>query len=372
MSRWAWADVDVEAIEHNVAVIRRLVAPSEVWAVVKADGYGHGMVAAAQAALAAGASGLCVALVQEGVLLREAGIDVPVLVLSEQPDDDLPAALGAGLTSTVYSERGIDALVAAGASGHAVHLKIDTGMHRVGCCPDQAATLAGRIVAAAPALRLDGIFTHLAVADEPPDPFTVEQLARFDRALADVAEVTTLPQRIHAANSAGALAHPDARRALVRLGVAAYGISPGPGVDHLAGALRPAMSLRARVAHVLRVEAGERISYGLRHRFDRPSTVAVVPLGYADGVPRRLSSVGGCALVGGRRRAIVGVVTMDQLMVDLGDDPVERGDEVVLLGTQGTERILATEWADLLGTIGYEVVCGISKRIERRTGTRLS
>jgi alanine racemase len=366
VSRWAWAEVDLGAIEHNVAAIARQVAPSRVWAVVKADGYGHGSVHAARAALSGGATGLCVALVQEGLALREGGIDAPVLLLSEQPADDLPAAVSAGLSSTVYSERQIDLLVESGATGHPVHLKIDTGMRRVGCRPEEAPHLAARIAAAAPALRFEGVFTHLAVADEPGDPFTIEQLDRFDRALAAIEAVTPLPPLVHAANSAGALAHPAARRSMVRIGIGAYGISPGPGVDDLVRGLRPALSLRSRVSFVQHVAAGDGISYGLRHRFDRPSTVAVVPLGYADGVPRRLSSVGGSVLIGGRRRPIVGVVTMDQLMVDLGDDDVERGDEVVLIGDQGDERILAAEWADLLGTIGYEVVCGISKRIERR------
>jgi alanine racemase len=173
------------------------------------------------------------------------------------------------------------------------------------------------------------------------------------------------PPLVHAANSAGALAHPRARRSLVRLGIAMYGVTPGPGVADRCGALRPAMRLKARVSFVKRCPAGSRISYGLRHRFSHDTTVATVPIGYADGVPRRMFATGGEVLIGGRRRPIVGVVTMDQLMVACGDDPIAVGDEVVLLGQQGDERITVDEWAGRLDTIGYEVVCGISGRIER-------
>jgi alanine racemase len=174
---------------------------------------------------------------------------------------------------------------------------------------------------------------------------------------------------VHAANSAGALAHPRARYDLVRAGIAIYGLLPGPGVRHLCGELTPALSLHARVSQVKRVAAGDRISYGLRHTFERDTTVATLPLGYADGVPRRLhaAAAGGAALVGGRRRPIVGVVTMDQLMVDCGDDRVDVGDEAVLIGTQGAQSVTADDWAEALGTIAYEVVCGISARVERRT-----
>jgi alanine racemase len=173
------------------------------------------------------------------------------------------------------------------------------------------------------------------------------------------------PPLVHAANSAAALAHPRARHAFVRAGIAVYGIVPGPGVAHLSSALRPAMSLRSRVSFVKRVTAGEGISYGLHHRFAADATVATLPLGYADGVPRRLSSTGGAVLVGGRRRPIVGVVTMDQLMVDCGDDVVAPGDEAVLIGSQGAETVTAEEWATRLGTIAYEVTCGISARVPR-------
>jgi alanine racemase len=343
-----------------------------VWAVVKANGYGHGAVEVARAAMDAGAQGLCVALAEEGAQLRSAGIDAPILVLSEQPVEAVDDIVRFRLMATVYTVAFIDALASAarrrGVRGVPVHLKIDTGMQRVGVAVDAAPGLVAAVDAHAPALRLVGVFTHLAVADEPDDPFTADQLAVFD----DAVDALSLPAGVlvHAANSAGALAHPGARRSFVRAGIAIYGISPGRGVDQRCGALRPAMSLQARVSYVKRVAAGSRISYGLRHTFERETTVATVPIGYADGVPRRLFETGGEVLIGGRRRPIVGVVTMDQLMVDCGDDTVGIGDEVVLIGSQdgpdGRQTIRAEDWADRLGTIGYEIVCGIGGRVPRR------
>ncbi len=368
MNRWAWAEVSVGAIEHNARVLAGLVAPAQLWAVVKANGYGHGALCAARGALAGGASGLCVALVQEGVELREGGIDAPVLVLSEQPADALRGAVQHGLEVTVYSTAAIDALAAAGAHDHPVHLKIDTGMHRVGVAPGDAVAVADAI-AASPAVRLTGAFTHLAVADEPTDPFTQEQLHRFDAVVGLLADAGHHPRVLHAANSAGAIAHPAARYGAVRPGIAVYGLLPGHGVAAQVAALglRPALSLYARVSHVKRVGAGERISYGLRHTFARGATVATVPVGYADGVARRSFAAGASVLIGGRPRPVVGVVTMDQLMVDCGDDAVAVGDPVVLIGRQGEHELTADHWADLLGTIGYEIVCGISSRVERIT-----
>lgn len=365
MSRWAWAEVSAAAIEHNARTIATAVAPAQLWAVVKADGYGHGSLLAARAALAGGALGLCVALVQEGVVLREAGFDCPILVLSEQPAEALPAAVQHSLALTVYGEAQLCALAAAGAIDHPVHLKVDTGMRRVGVAAHQAVALADAI-AASPAVHLAGVSTHLAVADEPENPFTDLQLDRFDETLSALAAAGHHPPLVHAANSAGALAHPRARYAMVRAGIALYGISPGPGVQAFCAELQPALSLRARVSHVKQVAAGERISYGLRHTFERDTTVATVPLGYADGVPRRLHAVGGTVLVGGHHHPIVGVVTMDQLMVDCGDHPVQPGDDVVLIGRQGANEITADDWAEALDTIAYEIVCGLSARVERR------
>lgn len=365
MTRWAWAEASAAAIEHNVRVIAATVSPAQVWVAVKAEGYGHGAVLAARAAQAAGAHGLCVALVQEGVALRKAGITGPILVLTEQPADALRAAVEHGLSTTVYSVAQVALLEACGAHEHPVHLKIDTGMRRVGVAEVDAVAVADAI-AASPATALAGVFTHLAVADEPDNPFTDLQLDRFDAVVAALAAAGHRPPLVHAANSAGALAHPRARYDMVRPGIGVYGISSGPAVDELFAELRPALTLHARVAHVKRVAAGERISYGLRHTFERDATVATLPIGYADGVPRRLYEAGGTVLIGGKHRPIVGVVTMDQVMVDCGDDHVQFGDEAVLIGTQGANTITASDWAASLGTIAYEIVCGISPRIERR------
>ena len=364
--RWAWAEVDLDAIAANVELLRTVVAPAGVWAVVKADGYGHGAVPVARAALGAGAGGLCVALTSEAVVLRRAGISppAPILVLSEQPADAAPTIVANDLTPTVYTATGIDALAKASAEAGrvlGVHIKVDTGMHRVGAAPPEIAELVAR-VERSPGLRLDGLFTHLAVADEPLRPDTDGKLARFDAVLA---AIPTAPDAVHAANSAGALAHPAARRSFVRAGIAVYGISPGAAVDPLAAGLRPALSLKARVSYVKRVAAGEALSYGLRHTFAAEATVATVPIGYADGVRRNLSGTATPVLIGGRRRTIVGTITMDQLMVDCGDDEVAVGDEVVLIGAQGGDRIRAEDWATTLGTIGYEIVCGIGARVPR-------
>ncbi len=364
-TRWAWAEVDLDAIRHNVGYLREQVAPAAVWAVVKADGYGHGAVGVSRAAIDAGAEGLCVALVAEAIELRHAGVDAPILLLSEQPAETAAHIVGHRLTPTVYTREGLDALVRERPAGLPVHLKVDTGMQRVGVHRHAAGAIASAIAERAPALRLAGVYTHLAVADDPHHEHTDIQLARFDDVLSHLPPVPS----IHVANSAAALARADARRSMVRIGIAMYGIAPGPGVAHLCGGLRPALELRARVSFVKQVQAGSRLSYGLEHSFARDTTVATVPIGYADGVPRRLWGTGGEVLVGGRRCPIVGVVTMDQLMVDCGDAEVRVGDDVVLIGEQdgpdGPQRIRAEDWAERLGTIGYEIVCGISKRVPR-------
>ncbi len=368
--RPAWAEVDRGAVAHNTASMARLVAPSEVLAVVKADGYGHGAVPVALAVLHAGATWLGVALVEEGVTLRDSGIEAPVLVLSEPSPAAMELAARFNLVPTVYTHAGVEAAGRAARSIGAshrlpLHLKVDTGMHRVGSRPEDAVPLA-RAVAAHPGLTLDGIYTHCAVADEPEDPFTWEQLVRFSAVLDELGAAGLRPRLVHAANSAGAIAHPQSRYDLVRVGIALYGIPPAPALDG-AVELRPAMSLKASVSMVKTVPAGDGISYGLRYRFERDSTVATVPIGYADGVRRHLAATGAEVLIGGRRRPIAGTVTMDQLTVDCGDDnTVCLGDEVVLIGEQGRERITAGEWAGRLDTIGYEVVCGIGPRVPRR------
>ncbi|MGH9185812.1 MAG: alanine racemase [Acidimicrobiales bacterium] len=367
--RPAWAEVDLGAIAHNVRVLIQVARPAALCAVVKADGYGHGAVPVARAALDAGAAWLGVALAEEGVTLRDAGLDAPVLVLSEPQPAEMDLVAGFGLRPTVYSARGVDAAAkAAVRTGHAplpVHLKVDTGMHRVGADPADALRLA-RMIAGHPELSLEGLWTHCALTDEPDNPFTAEQLKRFRLVVDELAAAGLRPPLLHAANSAGAIAHPATRLDMVRCGIAVYGIPPSPGLDGAVD-LRPAMSVKAQVSLVKRVAAGEGISYEHRYFFERDSVVATVPIGYADGVRRRLYAVGGEVLIGGRRRPIRGVVTMDQLMVDCGDDEsVQVGDEVVLIGDQSGERITADDWAARLDSIGYEIVCGIGPRVPRR------
>jgi alanine racemase len=374
-----WVDVDLSAIGHNVGVLRRVAAPAGVVAVVKADGYGHGATPVAAAALDAGARAVAVAITAEGVALRDDGITARTLVLAEPRSEEMRECVAFDLEPAVYTTGGIEAAAKAAADRGrrlAVHLKVDTGMHRVGAAPVDIPALADAVVRE-PALRLASVWTHCAIADEPDDPYTGEQLARYDAVVADLAGRGVGVGERHAANSAAAFCHPAARYDFVRAGIAVYGIAPGPVIagDPGVAELRPALSWTASVSFVKTVAAGERISYGLRHRFERDAVVATVPVGYADGVPRRLGATGGDVLVGGRRRPIVGVVTMDQLMVDCGpatgrtdsDGTVPAvGDPAVLIGAQDRDAIRADDWATRLDTIGYEVVCGIGPRVPRR------
>ena len=337
---------------------------------VKADGYGHGAAPVARAAVAAGAGSLAVAQVAEATALRGAGIAAPILLLSEPRPADLAEVLAADVAVTVYTPDLIARLGAMAESAGrsvAVHLKVDTGMHRVGAAPADLVGLA-KLIDAERALSLAAVWTHCAVADDPDDPFTARQLERFDAAVAAVeAAGIPVPMR-HAANSAAAIAHPASRYDLVRCGIALYGIAPSPRMrDRVA--LEPVVRLATEVAFVKPVAAGEGVSYGLRHHVDRDTLVATLPIGYADGVFRSLGLLGQEVLIGGRRHPMVGAVTMDQVMVDVGpNSDVQPGDEVVLLGAQQDQRISPDEWAERLGTIAYEVVCALGARVERRYG----
>jgi alanine racemase len=273
-----------------------------------------------------------------------------------------------GLTPVVYTPLGIEALAKAVVElGFGkplpVHLKVDTGMHRVGAATRDAAVLAQQVVEH-DELRLEGVCTHFAVADEPDNPYTETQLKKFDEVLAALRALGLRPDVVHTANTAAALAFPSSRRDLVRAGIGIYGVAPGPALADIVP-LRPALTVKARVSHVKTLAAGSRVSYGLRYTLPADARIATVPIGYGDGVPRNLAHVGGEVLVHGRRCPIAGTVTMDQLMVDVGDLPAKRGDEVVLLGEQGNLRITASEWAERLGTIAYEIVCGIGPRVPR-------
>ncbi|MGA8040505.1 MAG: alanine racemase [Acidimicrobiia bacterium] len=350
------AEIDLRAISDNIEELASKIAPSQVCVVVKADAYGHGDVPVAMAAQEAGAPWLAVALVEEGVRLREAGIEAPILLLSEPPTEDAPEVVRWGLTPTAYSLSFLEALGSSGAACE-VHLKVDTGMHRVGAPPATLPQLLDTVVAY-PKLDLGGLWTHFAVADQDP-AFTKTQIDRFDEAI----DGHDAPL-IHMANTAGALLFPEARRDMCRIGLGIYGLHPCPATMEVVR-LTPAMRIVSRVSHVKHLEAGARPSYGRIRPMPSDGLVATVPIGYADGFPRRLSS-SPLALVGGKRRPLAGMVTMDQMVLDLTGSDVSVGDEVVLLGTQGAESIGADEWAELLGTISYEVVCGIGPRVPRR------
>ncbi|MEX0834791.1 MAG: alanine racemase, partial [Nitriliruptor sp.] len=306
--------VDLDAVRHNVRTLGA-AADSEVCAVVKADAYGHGAVPVARAALDAGATWLGVALVEEGRDLRAAGIDAPVQLLSEPPVTAVGDLLDERLTPTVYRPEFLTALdSAAGDRGTtaAVHVKADTGMGRVGVRPEGWEAVLRQARDAAH-LEVEGLMTHLACADEPESDTTAQQLASFDRFLALATELGVEPRWIHAANTAATLLHPGAHRGLVRPGIGIYGLSPDLAVDAADHDLRPALSLVSEVTYVKHVPAGTPISYG--HRFAAPADgwVATAPIGYADGVPRRLTGVGE-VLLGGQRRPMAGTVTMDQIL----------------------------------------------------------
>jgi alanine racemase len=355
--------VDLDAIRHNVRTLKP--ADAEMMAVVKADGYGHGAAPVARAALQGGATWLGVALVEEGIALRAAGIEAPVLVLSELPPGSEPDALAAGLTPTLYSDGALAGLREAAGHAVAVHVKVDTGMHRVGVYPPEATgAFLDRVVAAG--LQVDGLYTHLARSEEDA-PTTQEQLALFLRIVQDVRAAGHVPRLLHAANTGATILHPATHLDLVRCGIGIYGLEPGPGVGADLG-LQPALSLRSAVTMVKRLPQGDRTSYGHAYRLERDAWIATVPVGYADGYPRRLSSVAD-VLIGGRRCRVAGSVTMDQLIVDCGDLEPARGDEVVLIGRQGDEEITAAELADLAGTINYEIVTRVGPRVPREYAT---
>jgi alanine racemase len=358
--------IDLDAVRHNVARLAAVAPEADVCAVVKADAYGHGAVPVARAALAGGASWLGVALVEEGRELRAAGIDAPILLLSEPPVASASDVVDAGLTPVVYRPEMLDTLDAIGAdTGRkvAVHLKADTGMGRVGVRPEDWASILRR-AAGAGHLEVAGLMTHLACADEPDRPVTADQLAAFDRFLALAADVGLRPRWVHAANTAGTLLHPGSHRDLVRPGIGVYGLSPDLAVDAADHGLLPVASLTSEVSFVKRVPSGTPVSYG--HRFAAPTDgwVATVPVGYADGVPRRLTGVGE-VLLGGARRPIAGTVTMDQLLVWCGEHRPEVGDEVVLLGRQGDDQLRVEDWAAHLGTITYEITAQLTSRLPR-------
>jgi alanine racemase len=367
MDGHAEASVDLGAITRNIEALRAHVAPTALMAVVKANGYGHGAVPAARAAVRGGADWLGVVHVAEALEVRRAGVDVPLLCLMAISSADHAAAVAADVDLAAGSADMVRRLAAAAAAAGRparVHLKADTGLSRGGAtAADWPAVLAaagqardeGRIVIA-------GIWSHFASADIPGDPATGAQLAAFKEALAAAESAGITPRLRHIANTAAALDVPEARYDLVRVGGGSYGLATLPG--GAPGWLRPAMTLRARLAMVKRVPAGTGVSYGHKYRTARESTLGLVPLGYADGIPRAAANQP-LVFARGRRWPIAGTVCMDQLVVDFGDEPVAEGDEVVLFGPGDDGEPTAQEWADTLGTISYEMVTSIGPRVPR-------
>jgi alanine racemase len=364
------ARIDLDAIRDNVAVLRGYAPTAELMAVVKADGYGHGMVPSARSAIAGGATWLGVATAVEALGVRDAGIEVPMLAWLLAPDDDWSALVSRGVDVNVSAAWALEKAVTAALShGRAarIHLKADTGLGRGGASRQDWPDL---VEAAAKAqsdgtVEVVGVWSHLAYADEPAHPTIQRQQRAFTHAVSVATQAGLDPQVRHLANSAATLALPGAHLDLVRPGVAIYGLSPGPHVGRSADlGLRPAMTVTSQVVLAKRVPPGQGVSYGHRYITERQTTLALVPMGYADGVPRHLTNLGE-VLIAGRRRRISGTVCMDQFVVDVGDDDVHEGDEVVLFGPGDHGEPTADDWADAIGTINYEIVTRVGARVPR-------
>jgi len=364
--RPTWAEINLEAIKANVAALKKFSRAPHLMAVVKANGYGHGAVPVAAAAIEAGADWLGVASVEEAVTLRRSGITAPILVLGYVAPGQAESVIREGIRVALFDPELGTALNEAGrrlGRKARVHLKVDTGMGRIGLQPGEVGAV-GRHLAALPHVEVEGVFTHLAAADEPDNPYTGYQLMRFEQALGELAAAGVRPPIRHAANSAALMLHPEAHYDMVRTGIAMLGLPPDPNVPWPVP-LQPALTWKTRVGLVKWVEAGQAISYGCTYVAQSRERIVTLPVGYADGYTRRLSNRAE-VLIHGRRCPVVGRVTMDQMMVRVPDDlEVHVGDEVVLIGRQGSEEITATDLARLSGTVNYEIVCAISPRVAR-------
>jgi alanine racemase len=366
--RWAWAEIDLAAVEHNVRALKALTAPGTLFmAVVKADGYGHGAVQVAGAALAAGAHRLGVATVDEAAKLRQAGVTAPIQVLSEPPAAAAGFAVRHGLVCGLYSRDFALALskAASVAQTPAVfHLKVNTGMNRIGVESAEAADFVESL-RGLPGISMEGVYTHFATADVPGDWEFERQVERFSSAVGEMHRRKIDPGIVHAANSPATILHPESHLGMVRCGIAIYGLHPGEATRDRVD-LRPAMAIKARVTQVRRIGMGEGVSYGLTYHAGAAATIATLPLGYADGVRRGLSNQTR-VLIGGHECRQVGRVCMDQLMVEVPRSVgVAVGDQAVLIGRQDEAELSLDSQADMLGTINYEVACGYALRLHRR------
>lgn len=363
-NRMAWVQIDLAAVNHNIKQIRgKIQNNAKLCAVIKADGYGHGAAAMAKTAVEAGADYLAVALLQEAVELRDAGFQEPILILGFTPLAQSNILVDRAITQTVYSFEAAAAISKAAARQHKIaklHLKIDTGMCRIGVLPHEAGALAERI-AKLPNVALEGMFSHFATADCADKTFAYEQLARFKQAVRAVEERKLSIPIKHLANSAAILEMPEAHFDMVRAGVILYGLWPSDEVEKSVS-LKSAFRLKARLSHVKTVPAGQGVSYGHTFKTARDSVIATLPIGYADGYTRMLSGKAQVEIKG-RRAPVVGTICMDQCMVDVtGIDGVQVGDEATLFGS---ETLPVDEIAAWLGTINYEIVCMVERRVPR-------
>lgn len=376
VTRWAWAEIDLDAIKANVREVRKRIGRDRrICAVVKADAYGHGAPEVARAALAAGADVLAVATVDEGVRLREEGIghEVPILMLSEPPISAIPVVLDNRITPTVTT---LDFALMLGEEADRrgevadFHLKVNTGMNRIGILYNEVVDFLDTI-SFHRGLHLAGTFTHFATADENGDWDFREQLSRFTDAVEDMREAGHDPGIVHCANSASIVRYPEAYFDMVRMGIILYGLHPSQ-VTYGKMKLTPAMSIHARVTHVKEPPVGEGVSYGLTYRVPGNTQIATLPIGYADGLHRALSGRMD-VLYHGKRMPQVGRICMDQMMFEVDSrqsmfdrvPPVQIGDEVVIIGTQGDDRITLDMMAEAIGTINYELACAFGMRLAK-------
>ncbi len=357
--------VSSAALEHNVNAIRELVKPALLAVPIKANAYGHGILPIAQQLAQLDVDMLCVATAEEALLLRDNGITTSIFLLSEPPRDAIEPCYQADVTFTVYTADTIEALASISSPNKPahVHLKVDTGMNRVGMEPQDTLDFIQRIIDHE-TLFFEGLYTHFATSEDAEHPLCATQLERFERVLEVVETAGLTPPLIHAANSGAALRIASTRFSMVRVGLSSYGVYPHPSYSDLID-LRLVLSLTTKISFVKNAYVGETISYGARYKVTKDTRIATLPLGYGDGVPRNLGLLGGSVIVEGMRCPVVGAVTMDQMMIDVGDLPVSVGDRVTLLGTDGDVTISPVEWADHLGTISYEILCALGERLPR-------
>lgn len=364
IERGAWAEINLDAVAHNVQAAKANLKPTtKLCAVVKADAYGHGAVRVAQEAVRNGADFLAVALLQEAVKLRDAGIDTPILILGAMLPEVAELVVRYDISQAVFDEERLYALNAAALKLHTkakIHIKIDTGMHRIGLHVKEAGRFA-RLAASLPGITIEGVFSHFATADADDKEYAAYQFARFQEALQLIeAEGVHIPIR-HIANSAALTELQEYQLDMVRQGITLYGLHPAHMIDCYKD-FEPVMTVKTKVAFVKELPAGETIGYGRTYTLKRKSVIATVPLGYADGISRRLSNKG-YMLINGEKAPIIGRVCMDQTMLDVTDIPgVKLGDEVTVFGGRELPMELVAEWAD---TICYEIVCAVSPRVPR-------